>query len=180
MVGGEKFGCGTIKRTSLPPLTSSKSGPLKTRVTSEQLATKLHFNTISLGQSERFGEIESVGSDESQLDFAQRSDGLRTARTFQLNAILIGCSRTKKFRNFTTEGLLLSGGQVHDATSGGFVGVVAHTGALVVDAGETVAFQQLLVRFASKSREMAAGSDGIGEELVSSSMIAQAASILFS
>ena len=96
MVGGEKFGCGTIKRTSLPPLTSSKSGPLKTRATSEQLAAKFHFNTISLGQSERFGEIESVGSDESQLDFAQRSDGLRTARTFQLNAILIGCSRTKK------------------------------------------------------------------------------------
>jgi hypothetical protein len=85
-----------------------------------------------------------------------------------------------KFRNFTTEGLLLSGGQVHDATSGRFVGVVAHTGTLVVDARETVSFQQLLVRFASKGREVAAGSDGIGEELIGSSMIAQAASVLFS
>ena len=41
-----------------------------------------------------------------------------------------------------------------------------HVGAVTVDAGETVAFEQFLVRLAGKRRKITAGYNRIREELV--------------
>lgn len=117
------------------------------------------------------GVVEGTVSDQSDLQFPVASGWPLAAAVVHLYLILM-----------STERFLFSSDQVELASGWGLVAVVAHVAAgsahSVCSAGEAIASKEPVVTVvAGKGRETALGADRVGEELVSSPVVAQGSAL---